>query len=246
MQINISIKLCKHFETNQYKHETKIHLITSLNFSICREIFYTYEKCCAPNNIFIKTIAMMTTNNYYQLLSDRELLDLVKANDNNAFGEIYNRYWDFLIQSASRHLQSKQKAEDLVQEIFLSFYNRRNEFELAVSLRAYLSQALKFKIMNEYRSQVVRDTYQKNVHYTYTYAYAGNNVHHAYETKELAYNINRSINMLPEKCKQAFLLSRSEDLSYKDISGHLNISVSTVEKHIIKALKFLKTNLCLQ
>lgn len=195
---------------------------------------------------FTKAIAMMTINNYYQHLSDRELLGLVKADDKNAFGEIYNRYWDFLTQSASKHLQSKQKAEDLVQEIFLSFYNRRNEFELAVSLRAYLSQALKFKIMNEYRSQVVRDTYQKNIHYTYTYAHAGNNVHHAYETKELACNINRSINMLPEKCKQAFLLSRSEDLSYKDISGHLNISVSTVEKHIIKALKFLRTNLCLQ
>jgi RNA polymerase sigma-70 factor (family 1) len=185
-------------------------------------------------------------NDYYQQLSDRELLDLVKKDNKKAFGEIYNRYWGFLTHSASKHLQSKQKAEDLVQEIFISFYNRRNEFELSVSLRAYLSQALKFKIMNEFRSQVVRDRYQKKVHYTYSLAHAGNNVHHAFETKELAYNINRSINLLPEKCKQAFLLSRSEDLSYKDISGHLNISVSTVEKHISKALKFLKTSLCLQ
>ena len=100
--------------------------------------------------------------------------------------------------------------------------------------------------MNEFRSQVVRNTYQKNIHYTYSFAYAGSNVHHVCETKELAYNINRSINLLPEKCRQAFLLSRSEDLSYKDISGHLGISISTVEKHISKALKFLKVNLCLQ
>lgn len=187
---------------------------------------------------------MITINDYYQQLSDRELLDLVKEDNKKAFGEIYSRYWNFLIQLASKHLQSKQKAEDIAQEIFISFYNRRNEFELSVSLRAYLSQALKFKIMNEFRSQVVRDTYSKHVRYAYTYS--NKTTHDTYETKELAYNINRSINLLPEKCKQAFLLSRSEDLSYKDISGHLNISVSTVEKHISKALKFLKTNLCMQ
>lgn len=98
--------------------------------------------------------------------------------------------------------------------------------------------------MNEFRSQVVRDSYTKHIRYIYTSS--GNATYTVCETKELAYNINRSINLLPEKCKQAFLLSRSEDLSYKDISGQLNISVSTVEKHISKALKFLKTNLCLQ
>ncbi|MBX3252787.1 MAG: RNA polymerase sigma-70 factor [Chitinophagaceae bacterium] len=187
---------------------------------------------------------MVTTNNAYRQLSGGELLDLVKQDNKKAFEEIYSRYWHTLTQIASKHLQSKQRAEDIVQEIFISFYSRRHEFELSVSLRAYLSQALKFKIMNEFRSQVVRDTYSKHLCYTYTYSDAA--PCHIYETKELAYHINRSIDLLPGKCKQAFLLSRGRDLSYKDISGHLNISVSTVEKHISKALRLLKTNLCLQ
>jgi RNA polymerase sigma-70 factor (ECF subfamily) len=68
-------------------------------------------------------------------------------------------------------------------------------------------------------------------------------VYHVCESKELASNINRSIDSLPEKCREVFMLSRSEDLSYKDISGHLGISVSTVEKHISKALKVLRTSL---
>lgn len=211
-------------------------------------IFFLFVVCFSihenPTTICLITIAKITMNNNYDQFSDSELMGLVKEDDNKAFGEIYNRYRDFLIQSALRHFQSEQKAEDLVQEIFISLYNRRNEFELTVSFRAYLSQALKFKILNETRSQLVRDAYQRN--FQYKYAYAGTKVYYAYETKELATNINRSINLLPEKCKRAFLLSRSEDLSYKDISGHLNISVSTVEKHIIKALKFLKTNICLQ
>ena len=62
----------------------------------------------------------------------------------------------------------------------------------------------------------------------------------AKETKEL---IRKFITKLPGKCREVFLLSRNENLSYKAISGGLGISVSTVEKHIIKALKLLKNNL---
>jgi RNA polymerase sigma-70 factor (ECF subfamily) len=153
---------------------------------------------------FYKTISMLNPNYFYCQLSDKKLFELVQQDDEKAFGEIYSRYWEGLTQSASRHLQSKQKAEDIVQEIFISFYNRRYEIEFSVSLHAYLCQALKFKVMNEFRSQVVRDTYQKTVHY----AYANNSAYHIYESKELANNINRSIKLLPEKCRQAFLLSR--------------------------------------
>lgn len=186
---------------------------------------------------------MLQNGNYsYQHLTDENLFDLVKQDDKKAFEEIYTRYWSFLTINASAHLQSKQKAEDIVQEIFISFYNRRYAIEFSVSLRAYLCKSLKFKMMNEFRSQVVRDTYQKSVHYTNAYSY-DNSAYHLYESKELEKNINCSIRFLPEKCRQAFLLSRAEDLSYKDISSHMGISVSTVEKHISKALKIIKLNL---
>jgi RNA polymerase sigma-70 factor (ECF subfamily) len=186
---------------------------------------------------------MLHNENYaYKQLSDNDLFDLVKQDDHKAFEEIYSRYWNFLTMSASTCLKSKQKAEDVVQEIFISFYNRRYAIEFTVSLRAYLCKALKFKIMNESRSQIVRDTYQKAVHYAYSYAYGGS-AYHLCETKELENNLNRSIGVLPQKCRQAFLLSREEDLSYKDISGHMGISVSTVEKHISKALRILKLSL---
>lgn len=183
---------------------------------------------------------MLTTSAYYKQFTDEDLFRLVKTDDEKAFGEIYARYWPTLTTTACRHLQSRAKAEDLVQEIFISFYNRRNLVELSISLKAYLTQALKFKVMNEYRSQVVRQAYQKTVFYTTS---QNSDCHNAYETKELTYYINRSIKQLPDKCRQAFILSRAEDLSYKDISGQLGISVSTVEKHISKALRVLKTSL---
>ncbi len=185
-------------------------------------------------------LAEMLMSNHYHQTNDERLFSYVKNDDQSAFKELYNRYWSFLLDTAYKSLQSRSKAEDMVQEIFISLYQRRKTIELEVSLKAYLCKALKFKVLNEVRSKTVRDTYQKTVFFG---TYCKNDFAIHYETKELKKVIDQSVNRLPEKCKQAFLLSREENLSYKDISGELDISVSTVEKHISKALKFIKGNL---
>jgi len=179
----------------------------------------------------------------YLLLPDTQLFDLVRTNDDEkAFEQIYIRYFSTLTSSASKLLRCEQKAEDIVQEIFLSLYNRRSDIELTVSLRAYLWKAVRFKIMNEYRSRTVREAYQQTVSFVYGNE-AAERISSHFEAKELYGRIDRCVNMLPDKCRKVFLLSRAEDLSYKDISGHLGISVSTVEKHISKALRLLRVNL---
>ena len=183
---------------------------------------------------------MQTNTTFYSDFSDEQLFIFVKQDNRKAFEEIYNRYWSYLLDYAYKPLQSRQKAEDIVQEIFISLYQRRHSIELLVSLKAYLSKALKFKVLNELRSQIVRDTYQKNA-FLNTSSKIDFVCH--LETKELQRNLHKQIQELPDKCKRAFLLSREENLSYKDISGGLGISVSTVEKHIIKALKTLKVKL---
>ena len=81
----------------------------SRNFSICLSLFSTYENACTCYNIFLNTIAMLNTECLYQQLPDKKIFELVKHDDKKAFGEIYARYWDSLILSASKHLQSKQK-----------------------------------------------------------------------------------------------------------------------------------------
>jgi RNA polymerase sigma-70 factor (ECF subfamily) len=180
---------------------------------------------------------MILNSDYYCWFSDEELFNHVKQDDKKAFEELFKRYWAFLLDNAYKPLQSREKAEDIVQEIFISLFIRRHTIELAVSLKAYLCQALKFKVMNEYRSQTVRRKFLKNLQ---TKDFFRNESGGNCERKELEMSINQSIKQLPDKCKRVFLLSREEEYSYKDISGALNISVSTVEKHISKALKVLK------
>lgn len=185
---------------------------------------------------------MIRVDNYYHQLPDEELFLLVKKDDIRAFNELYERYRVVLKEKAEKMLDSQQVAEDIVQELFLNLYNRRYQIDIQVSLRSYLSKAIKFRILNEFRSSGVRSTYRKEMNTCPTVRHAENNCYD-FEVKDLNYSIQSTIDALPDKCKMAFLLSRSEDLSYKDISGHMGISVSTVEKHISKALKVLKNNL---
>ncbi|HYH14335.1 MAG TPA: sigma factor, partial [Flavisolibacter sp.] len=105
---------------------------------------------------------MPNLNLTYNHLSDFELFSLVKHENVEAFEVMYKRYWPELIDAAYKRLQSRQKAEDIVQEIFISLYNKREILEVNVSLKAYLSKALKFKVLNEFRSADVRNTYAKN------------------------------------------------------------------------------------
>lgn len=183
---------------------------------------------------------MPETTLLYEQLSDAELLQLTKLENMRAFEELYTRHWAYLINSAYKRLQSREKAEDIVQELFITLYQKRNFIEINVSLKAYLSQALKYRVLNEFRAEGIRSTYVKTL---FLNDVCKNDFVEGLEAKELRKKIEDSLAALPEKCRQVFLLSRRENLSNKEISNELNISVSTVEKHIGKALKTLKEDL---
>jgi RNA polymerase sigma-70 factor (family 1) len=180
---------------------------------------------------------MPMIKSFYSHAEDSDLFLKVKQNDVKAFEELYNRYWPVLVNAAYKRLNSREKAEDIVQNIFIDLYQRRSVIELTTAISAYLKQALKFKVLNEYRSQLIKTKYQKELFFSNV---CKNDFAETLDAKELEEKITGIVNELPEKCKQVFMLSRKENLSNKDISMALNISVSTVEKHITKALRTVR------
>jgi RNA polymerase sigma-70 factor (family 1) len=171
-------------------------------------------------------------------LSESDLIDLLKSGDQAAFAEIYNRYWRLLVDAAYQRLKSLEAAEEAVQDVFVNFYIRRSTINLNSSLEAYLKTALKFKVYNLYRSQAVR--------YNYLSSLIGENYvdsaspDKALESKELKTQILSVMEKMPDKCKEVFLLSRFEHLSHQEIAERMNISVSTVKKHITKAKSIIR------
>jgi RNA polymerase sigma-70 factor (family 1) len=175
----------------------------------------------------------------YRSYSESELTDLLKSGDKVAFAEIYDRYWQVLIDAAYQRLKSAEAAEEVVQDVFVSLFLRRSEIRLNSTLEAYLKTALKYKVYNVYRSQ--------QVHYNHIGSIIRENhidpvmPDAVLEAKELKARIQAAADKMPDKCREVFLLSRFEHLSHNDIAERLNISVSTVKKHITKAMNILRT-----
>ncbi|SEA41023.1 RNA polymerase sigma-70 factor, ECF subfamily [Arachidicoccus rhizosphaerae] len=181
---------------------------------------------------------MHNANNFSEISADNLLIKRARK-DPKAFAEIYHTYFPLLLNIAYKKLESKPLAEDLVQEIFVALYQNLDKLEISCSLSAYLNKAIRFKIMNEYRSKAVRIHYSKTV---FPFPLCKTDFS-SLEVKELSHKLDRVYDQLPRKCRQVFMLSRREGLSQKAISQKLDISLSTVEKHIGKALKIFKDEL---
>jgi len=133
-----------------------------------------------------------------------------------------------------------ETAKELVQDVFIDVWQRKNDFDLNQNINGYIYTSLRNKIFNYYRRKVVEDKYQNHlVNHTQHSETIDNWLHN----KELSQLITSSINQLPERCKMVFILRREENLSNKEISERLNISANTVEQHMRKALSRLRTSL---
>lgn len=176
----------------------------------------------------------------YSHLDDICLFGLAKEGNETAFGEIYNRYFALLVHLARTQVDSQALAEDLVQDTFIAIYRKKAEITLKYSLRAYLIKAVKYKIFNNYRLETVKRKAAESLIFS---PICENDFASNYYYKETYQKVERLFARLPEKCREVFGLSRQYGLSQKQIAEKLHISTSTVEKHVVKALKIFRREL---
>lgn len=171
-------------------------------------------------------------------LNDFELIARLKAGEEPAFRAIYDRYWKRLYIIARNRLGDAIEAEEIVQEIFLDFWNRRADFQLEKALENYFTIAVKFKVIDRLATQTraARNARDYAAHQPDT----ENNVIPFLDYKELKHQLASVIGALPEKCRLVFLLRHEQGYSLRQIASELNISEKTVEAHLTKARKTLR------
>lgn len=174
--------------------------------------------------------------------TDNELVALLKAGDGSALTEIFERYWDKLLAVAVNRLGDEQEAEECVQDVFVSFWRRRDELVLTHNLSTYLWAAAKYQVLNRldkrYAKRRVKTTelLDDNViglHSPEVYLLE----------KELMARIEATVQELPEKCRMVYRLSREEGKTNPEIAAELEIAEKTVEGHLTRALRDIRTNL---
>jgi|SRR5690606_21648900 RNA polymerase sigma-70 factor (ECF subfamily) len=172
--------------------------------------------------------------------SDEELLSRLACDDECAFEVLYRRHWAQLFEKAYKRLKSREQAEEVVQDIFTALWHNRNQIEINHSFVVYIHSALKYQVIGIYRSNEKKEKHLNMIQEQNQYEYQ---VEEALLYQELNAAVEAEVDRLPSKCKEAFNLSRKEHLSFKEIAEEMEISVNTVEKHIGKALRILRTNL---
>lgn len=170
--------------------------------------------------------------------SEEELLALLKEGSGEAFSLIYERYWKKLLGIAYNHTRDKASAEEIVQEVFISFWNRRFVLQVG-AVENYLAIAVKFATFKKLRRQR-RQQEIENRELTFEEAQFDEELIDARFLKEY---IDAVVEKLPEKCQLVFRLSREDFRSNRFISEELGLSEKTVEAHITRALKILRVSL---
>ncbi|TCS88939.1 RNA polymerase sigma-70 factor (ECF subfamily) [Anseongella ginsenosidimutans] len=159
-----------------------------------------------------------------------------------AFEEIYRRYWLQLFQVAWQKTGEREAAEELVQELFVRLWERRLELEVTSSLKNYLHTAIRYRIMNFIRDQMLSSRHLIAIKNSFS-APAENMIEQDLRLRELDTSLKASIKKLPLKSRTIFELSRGRHFSNKQIAGQLKISEKTVEYHLTKSLKLLRVYL---
>lgn len=171
-------------------------------------------------------------------MTDKQLCILLHQGDKKAFDILYERYWKRLFVYAYKIFEDQLICEDIVQEVFVRLWERSGELRIE-ELESYLFRATKYQALNAIRNMKRTTPYEDIL----PHLFVDISVDLVYEEMETSQIITNSVQALPEKCQEVFLLSREKELSNKEIASKLNISVRTVEAHLYKALKILKRNL---
>lgn len=176
----------------------------------------------------------------YHQYGDAQLVSALKGGDRDAFAEIYNRYWSLLYRLAYQKLRARETAEELVQDLFVSIWTKRDQTTIR-ELRPYLLTALRFSIINHIESLRVHERFV-------TYYESFLNQTDTEPTDELALQdltdaVERSLQTLPEKSQQVFRMSRFEYLTIPEIAQRLDLSEKAVEYHLTRTLKVVRENL---
>jgi RNA polymerase sigma-70 factor, ECF subfamily len=170
---------------------------------------------------------------------DQSFFEQLPHNAELAFEGLFKSYFEELCQVAYRVLRDEHQAQDLAQEVFFELWKKRDQLQINTSLRAYLKRAVLNRTFNYLRDQRLQISDEPLP----DPPLPDPDVLKTLGASELQALIDAAIDQLPEKCRLVFVLSRFDELSYREIATQLSISEKTVENQVSKALKFLRIQL---
>lgn len=156
------------------------------------------------------------------------------------FEQLFRDHYKALCHFAERYLHDNDSAQEIVQDVFINLWQKKETISSDKSVKSYLYTSVKNRCLNyirdnkKFRSQYLDVELEMEIPFEDV---------DQFSESETQNRIEKALDKLPGKCRQVFELSRFEELKYKEIAERLRISQKTVEIHMSKALKILRVEL---
>lgn len=172
----------------------------------------------------------------------------LRNKDLKIYKELYFQYHGRLTLFACKFTGDLETAQDIVQDAFMTLWEKSDTLTIQTSPKAYLFQAVRNRSLNHFRHmgarQNVLDKLVAKIDFEERNVYSDfNNPFDSLLELELGQKISEVVDAMPDKCREVFVLSRHKELRNREIAEKMGISVKMVEKHISKALRILRLEL---
>lgn len=170
----------------------------------------------------------------------------IKKSDVKAFGSLYQSFFSPLCIYAYGFIPDEEFVKEIVNDVFLKIWNKRREIDIIYGIKSYLYRCVHNQCIDHLAIKKGFGQHQKVNITDKIIELAGQDEEYILmqiSMKNLERDVMYSIDQLPPRCKEIFMLSRFELLSYTEISEKLNISVNTVKTQMSRALDSLRVKL---
>ena len=174
----------------------------------------------------------------YQKYDDLVLVDLLRSGDKKAFATLFDRYQPLLYVYACKITKDESEASDIVQEVFISLWERREVLDLKAQVLPYLYQAVRFKFFNLLDKKKVRKDYLESMK---VFMEEGSlQTDNQVREREMLRLLEMQVAILPEKLKRIYELHLNNHMTKGQIAKQLNLSEKTVGNRLSIATRLLK------
>jgi RNA polymerase sigma-70 factor (family 1) len=170
--------------------------------------------------------------------TEEVLLDHFRAGDETAFKWLFDRHYGAILYYAQHILERRTDAEDIVQEIFVTLWRKRSDFNSLDHIKNFLYKSTRFACINQLRQWQSRD---RQVEVLLQRALNDSFSDARLVEEEIFQAVIAEINALPEKYATILQLRYLHDLDYRQIAEKMGVSEATIRKQKQRAIELLQT-----
>lgn len=165
------------------------------------------------------------------------LLEALRDGDHEAYKVVYIHYRDMIENFLYKLLRSREDAEEIAQNVFMTLWERRAELDPTKNVRTLLFTVARNAVMNQFKRKKVSEKYQKQIDSDDTENLTAEDILIAQERELL---IELTIENMPSMRRKIFEMSRQQNLSHEDIAQRLDTTKHNVANHLSQALKQIR------